>query len=172
MCKDDSLLSKWKGARHIEETHGMNFNACNYTCHWRKNDMTMIRSLSTDSKRCISQYVLCFPYLPSKGCASIGVFMWSGYYIIPWVPWYNYLIPQSIKSPLACHTSFYHWDTHLCSFRGKWLLQDEALGGQNYAVSRCKADWATEGQNFVFFGENGLRLREGHWMKPLYGSEC
>ena len=33
MPKDNSWLSKQKGGRHVEETHGMTFISCNYACH-------------------------------------------------------------------------------------------------------------------------------------------
>ena len=78
MPKDDNWSNKWEGVRHLEETHGMTFSACNHACHWRHNDMTMINGLSSYTKRCILKDGLCFPYLPSKGLCM----RWS-FHVVP-----------------------------------------------------------------------------------------
>jgi len=50
---------------------------------------------------------MCFVFhtYPPKGYASDGVFVWSRYSIIPWVPWSTYLSPKLVESHLACHPS-------------------------------------------------------------------
>ena len=139
---------------------------------------------------------MCFVFhtYPPKVYASEGVFMWSQYSIIPWVPWSAYLSPHLLESHLAFHPSSWpvrdkiEWfkqvvtatgwgprRTHLHSFSGQWLLWDETLGGQIYVLSGCKVDLATkmpEGQNYTVFGENGFWLKKGHWRKPLHSFGC
>jgi len=46
-AKDDNWSSKQKGARHVEETHGMTFSVYKHACCWKQNDMMMINSTSS-----------------------------------------------------------------------------------------------------------------------------
>lgn len=114
--------------------------------YWKDDDLKLPFSilwvLQARLRDVFQNMCLIFHTYPPKGYASKGVFMWSWSSIIPWLPWFSYLPPQLLASPLICHPSCDHWETHLHSFSGQWMMQDEALGGHICAVSRCKVDWA------------------------------
>jgi len=84
---------------------------------------------------CLPMVHQCTCSFPPKGCALDGTFMQSRSSIIPWVTWFSYLLPQRLESPLVCHPSCDHWETHLCTFSGQWVLRDEVVGRHICVVS-------------------------------------
>lgn len=106
MLEDDNWSNEQKGARHLEETNGMTFSYCNHSCHWRYNDMTMISGPSSYTKRRISKYVLCFPYLPSKGLCI----RWSLHVVLIFYLSFGSLVCLSFSSSpwgSSCMSSFF-----------------------------------------------------------------
>lgn len=55
-----------KEARHVEETHKMNFCVCAHAFYWGEDDMKMKISPANSTKRCTLKGDIYLPYIPSR----------------------------------------------------------------------------------------------------------